>query len=153
MTQTPPDEIVRHIDLNATPSRVWEALSNSTQFSQWFQCTVDGPFEVGRTVNCRTTYEGGDAIWQKRVRAMEPERYFAFSWSPGSDGTGATMLNDEAGETLVEFTIERTQQGSRLTIRESGFAALPVSFADLSYRRNTQGWDAQVTNITDFLHA
>ncbi len=149
-----PDEIFRYIDLKATPEVVWAAISDSQKFGQWFRCAVGGPYVVGQVNNCRSTYGGGEAaLWQKRIRAMEPARYFAYSWSPGVEGRGAHQLNDEVGETLVEFTLQATAEGTHLTIRESGFRSLPHGVGELSHRRNTQGGDAQVENISAYIHA
>ena len=163
------NEIVREIELSVPVSRVWEALADSRQFGQWFRCTVDREFSVGALVTCRSTYAENEAfVWQKLIKAMEPERYFAFAWSPGE--TGADMYDDggckesakesakestkegakESGETLVEFRLWPIDNGTRLEIRESGFANLPESHRAHSFRSNSEGWDAQVENVAKF---
>jgi hypothetical protein len=44
------NRIERHIDLKASPSRVWKALTDYKEFGQWFGCEFEGPFVVGQTV-------------------------------------------------------------------------------------------------------
>ncbi len=83
--------------------------------------------------------------WQPLVQAIEPDAYFAYLWSPGE--TGADLYDETVGQTLVEFRLEPSEQGTILTIRESGFASLPADRRLESFTRNTQGWDAQVNNI------
>jgi hypothetical protein len=50
--------------------------------------------------------------------------------------------------TLVEFRLERAGHGTRLTIIESGFDALPAHRRDEAFRMNEGGWSEQVKNIT-----
>ena len=146
------DEIVREIDLRATQEKVWRAISDARQFGQWFCCEVEGQFVVGELNNCRSTYAGNEnSTWQKLIKAMEPERYFAYAWSPGS--RGADLLDEAAGQTLVEFTLAPTADGTHLTIRESGFASLPDDWREHSFQCNTEGWNAQVENITAYVES
>ncbi len=146
------DEIVREIELRATQDKVWRAIADARQFGQWFRCEVEGDFVVGELNNCRGTYPGGeDNVWQKLIKAIEPERYFAYVWSPGDPG--AVLFNEDAGHTLVEFTLAPSATGTHLTIRESGFASLPEAWGERSFERNTEGWDAQVGNITAYVES
>ena len=149
------NEIVRTIDLNAPVERVWQAIVDAKQFGQWFKCTVSGEFAVGQVVNCSSLYEGNEqSVWQKLITAIEPEKYFAFEWSPGE--TGADLYSEQAGKTLVEFTLRASGEmgeGCQLVIRESGFASLPADAGRKSFELNTHGWDAQVGNITTYVES
>ena len=49
--------------------------------------------------------------------------------------------------TLVVFTLEPAGEGTRLTVRESGFDALPAHRRDIALRMNDSGWAEQVQNI------
>ena len=144
------NEIVRTITLKASLDKVWSAVSEPQKFGEWFRCTVDGLFEVGQVVDCSSTYEGNEeSVWQKVIKAIEPKSYFAFAWSPGD--TGADMYSEGVGQTLVEFFLESTDEGTVLKIRESGFADLPEEHRARSFRMNNEGWDAQVENIKKYV--
>jgi uncharacterized protein YndB with AHSA1/START domain len=93
------------------------------------------------------TYAGCENMrWKAVVRAIEPERLFAFSWSHLEDPPDAA---DDPGDpmTLVEFRLEPTPHGTRLTVRESGFAALPDGMRAKAMRDNTKGWEEQMGNV------
>jgi len=47
----------------------------------------------------------------------------------------------------VEFRLEPTATGTRLTVVESGFDALPSHRRDEAWRMNDRGWSIQVQNI------
>lgn len=145
------DEIVREIALQAPVEKVWDAIVDARKFGEWFHCEVQGEFVVGQANVCTSTYNDEGVTWQKLIKAIDPPGYFAYAWSPGD--TGADILNDDVGQTLVEFSLEPAGQGTLLTIRESGFASLPDDYRERSFRRNTEGWDAQVDNIKRYVDA
>ena len=78
---------------------------------------------------------------------MEPEQRFAFSWHPGN--CEAEIDFSDEPTTLVEFLLEPTASGTRLTITESGFSKLSDPRRLEALRSNRQGWDFQSQNIVD----
>ena len=53
--------------------------------------------------------------------------------------------------TLVSFTLEDAAGGTRLTIVESGFDAIPEARRAKAFSMNADGWAAQAENIRTFL--
>jgi hypothetical protein len=77
---------------------------------------------------------------------LDSNSLFAFTWCPAPDNTGNAPINSM--ETLVEFKLEAIESGTRLTIIEPGFAALPDDAdAAEALRRNPAGWEIQTQNI------
>jgi len=142
------DRIEKRIELMASVERVWRALTDHEEFGEWFRVKLDGPFVVGDVSRGQITYPGYEHLaWEAEVQAMDPERLFSFTWCPYG-GDPDVDYSDEP-KTLVEFRLEPTPDGTRLDISESGFAALPDEPRRIdALRRNTQGWTAQVKNIT-----
>ena len=81
--------------------------------------------------------------------AMDAPHRFAFTWHPYAIDRAV----DYSGErpTTVEFRLERQGDGTRLTVTESGFDALPPARRDAALRSNEGGWTAQMDNIRDWL--
>ena len=50
--------IEKHIELKASPSRVWRALTDHQEFGAWFRVKLDGPFVPGEVSRGRITYRG-----------------------------------------------------------------------------------------------
>ncbi len=128
-------------------SRVWEALTDHRQFGQWFRVKLDGPFVLGETSRGHITYPGYEHLkWEAVVTAIEPEHRFAFTWHPYAVDPEV----DYAAEppTLVEFTLQPTASGTRLTVVESGFDKLPAGRRSEALRSNDGGWAEQMQNIT-----
>jgi uncharacterized protein YndB with AHSA1/START domain len=141
------DRIEKTIELKAPISRVWKALTDHNEFGTWFRVRLDGPFVPGQVSRGRITYSGfEDVKWEAAVQKMEPERLFSFTWHPYA----VDPDKDYSAEppTLVEFTLEETQTGTRLRIVESGFDKLPPERRDEAFRMNEKGWGIQSENIT-----
>jgi uncharacterized protein YndB with AHSA1/START domain len=140
------DRIEKTIELNATVERVWQALTDHEEFGTWFRVKLDGPFAPGEVSRGHITYPGYEHLkWEAMVERMEPPRYFSFSWHPYAIDPDV----DYSGEapTLVEFRLEPTPNGTRLTLVESGFDALPPHRRPDALRMNDGGWSEQMKNI------
>jgi uncharacterized protein YndB with AHSA1/START domain len=141
------DRIEKVVDLKAPVARVWRALTNHEEFGTWFRVDLEGPFVVGKVSHGVTTYPGYEGMrWEALVVAMERERLFAFEWCPYEHDDCRDFMS--APKTRVEFRLEPTPKGTRLTICEAGFNGLPDDKRRVdALRSNTQGWDIQANNI------
>lgn len=140
------DRIEKTVELKAPVERVWQALTDHREFGEWFRVKLDGPFVVGEVSTGRITYPGAEHMkWEATIESMDEPRYFAYRWPHPAD-PGNT---DYTGEptTLVEFHLEAVEQGTRLTVVESGFEAIPADRRARHMRDNEGGWDEQVRNI------
>ena len=139
------DSIERSVELDAPIERVWRALTDHEEFGTWFRVRLDGPFVVGEMSRGRMAYPGYEAYpWDARVLVMDAPRLFAFEWphieAPDEDPA-------QAAWTRVEFRLEPIGIGTRLTVTESGFEALPPGRRVEFMRRNEGGWAIQAENI------
>ena len=145
-----PDKIEKVIELKAPVSRVWRALTDHTEFGEWFRVKLDQAFVPGEASTGRVTYPGYEHMrWDAMVIAMEAERLFSFTWSPNDDEAHGGRPQEP--RILVEFRLEPTEQGTRLTIRESGFSQLPEESRHDTFVRNSGGWDEQAKNIAQYV--
>src|SRR3954469_5354634 len=147
-TDRPTDFIRKTIDLKAPVSRVWKALTDHREFGTWFRVRLDGPFVPGQPSTGNMTFPGYEHVrWNAVVQRIEPERHFSFTWHPYALDPAV----DYSGEppTLIEFTLEPIAGGTRLTVVESGFDALPPHRRDEAFRMNEKGWTVQVQNIAN----
>jgi len=148
------DRIVKHIELKAPVSRVWRALTDYREFGEWFRVKLDGPFVPGRVSRGQMTYPGYEHVnWEAVVQKMEPERLFSFTWPQPNSHESKNYPMDYSNEpsTLVEFRLEKTANGTLLTVTESGFDKLPADRRLEAFRRNEGGWSEQMKNIEGYL--
>jgi uncharacterized protein YndB with AHSA1/START domain len=140
------DRIEKRIELKAPVSRVWRALTDFREFGEWFRVKLDGPFQAGEVSRGHITYPGYEHVkWEAVVQAMEPERLFSFTWLPYAVDPNTDYSTETP--TLVEFRLEKTADGTLLTLTESGFDRIPGERRLEAFRRNEGGWTEQMKNI------
>jgi uncharacterized protein YndB with AHSA1/START domain len=140
------DRIEKSIELAAPIERVWRALTDHAEFGQWFRVKLEGPFVPGQASRGYITYPGYEHVrWEAKVVRLEAPHHFSFSWHPYAIEPNV----DYSGETptLVEFRLEPTSNGTRLTLTESGFDKLPSHRLPDALRMNDNGWTEQMQNI------
>ena len=146
MPQTTPDRIEKKIVLKAPRSRVWRALTDAREFSEWFRVQLRGQFEPGKEISGPVTYPGYEhLIMTARVERMDPERLFSFRWHPAAIDPNVDYSNEPT--TLVEFRLEDAPGGTLLVVTESGFQALPAARQGFAHEANSGGWEEQLRNI------
>ena len=140
------DRIEKSVTLKAPVERVWRALTDFVEFGAWFRVRLEAPFAVGKTARGHITYAGyEDVVWEATVVTMDPPRLFAFTWHPYAVDPKADYSAETP--TRVEFHLEAAAEGTRLTIVESGFDALPAHRRADALRMNDGGWTTQLKNI------
>ena len=140
------DRIEKSIELKASVSRVWRALTDYREFGQWFRVELEGPFVPGQVSRGRITYPGFEHVtMQVTVQKMEHERLFSYTWHPYAIDPKVDYSHELP--TLVEFKLEKIPSGTRLTVTESGFDKIPASRRAEAFRKNESGWAAQLQNI------
>jgi uncharacterized protein YndB with AHSA1/START domain len=142
------DLIEKSIILQAPRSKVWRALTDPAAFNDWFKVNLKGPFTPGARVTGPITHPGYTHLTMDiTIEDVEPERRFSLRWHPGGDPD----IDLSEPTTLVVFELEDVPQGTRLTLKESGFDRIPGSRRTKAYRGNEQGWVEQMNNIREYL--
>ena len=122
------------------------ALTDYREFGEWFRVKIEGPFVVGEVSRGHITYPGYEHLqWEAVVAAMEPERLFSFTWHPYA--VDPKMDYSQEPQTLVEFRLEKSAQGTLLRMTESGFDKIPAARRGEAFLRNDGGWTEQMKNI------
>jgi uncharacterized protein YndB with AHSA1/START domain len=140
------NRIEKQIELKAPVSRVWRALTDYREFGEWFRVAIEGPFEPGKPARGHITYPGYEhVVWQVVIQQMEPDRLFSFTWHPYAVDPNTDYSTETP--TVVEFRLEKTATGTRLTLTESGFENVPAHRRAEAFRMNDGGWTEQMKNI------
>ena len=140
------DRIEKKVLLRAPRSRVWRALTDTREFSQWFGVRLTGTFSPGARLRGPITHKGYEHLTlEMLVERIEPEQYFAYRWHPYAIDSSVDYSQEPT--TLVEFRLHEADGGTVLTIVESGFDRIPLARRAEALRMNDQGWTEQTKNI------
>ena len=144
------DRIEKHVELDAPIERVWRALTDYREFGEWFRVKLEGPFLPGEVSRGHITYPGYEhLVWEATVVKMEEPRHFAFTWHPYAVDPDADYSKETP--TLVEFRLEASGKGTRLSVTESGFDKLPPERRAKALAANEGGWAHQMKLIAKYL--
>jgi uncharacterized protein YndB with AHSA1/START domain len=140
------DRIEQSVVIAAPRARVWRALTDSAELGRWFGVEIDGPFVAGQRSRGRLTVPGYEhVIWDVEIDRIEPEHLFSWRWHPYA----IDPLVDYSSEvpTTVVFELDEVPGGTRLTVVESGFDAVPAARREGALRMNQHGWAEQTKAI------
>ena len=141
------DAIERQLVIPVGRQRVWEAITTPNQIAGWFSDSVTMELAPGSPI---LFHWDGYGDRRGRVETVDPPSRFAYRWIP-TDESDQSIPFDEVPSTLVEYTLEETSEGTRVTVTESGFSALPAAVREQMVRGNTEGWIAKTTALLDYL--
>jgi uncharacterized protein YndB with AHSA1/START domain len=140
------NSIEKRLELKASVSRVWRALTDYREFGEWFRVKLEGPFVAGQVSTGHMTYPGYEHVkWKVIVKEIKPERLFSFTWHPYAIDPEKDY--SEETPTLVEFRLEKTADGTLLVLTETGFDKIPTNRVSEAFRMNEGGWTEQMKNI------
>lgn len=122
-----PDELVSQIDIAAAPERVFQALVDPRQVTQWwggkgpgqsYQCTrFECDLRVGgKWASFGIAGDGGTFEVRGQYLDIDPPRRLVYSWTASWTG---------AATTTVRWELEPIAEGTRVTIRHTGLAGHP----------------------------
>jgi len=101
-------ELRTELEIDASPARVWQVLTNVADYSTWnpFISRVRGELVAGQTIEATLSFvDGSEALLRPRVEVVEPERELAWTtrlWWPGVlDEKHRFLLEPRAGGTLL----------------------------------------------------
>lgn len=135
--------VERSIVVHADRERVWRAITDSAQISQWFDGNMRWEFQLGVGEHINYYYNGA-LLGTGRIVTIEPPERFVLNWTaePGSPV-----------ETLVTFALETVDGGTRVTVTESGFEALPEDRRHARAEDNSDGWRQVLEHLQAYLQA
>jgi len=134
------DAVEKRLELDAPLDRVWSAISDPAQISQWFSDRCDLELRPGG----RGHFDWEDhGVYTIRVDEVDPPTRLVWSWNhePGTEVEDGTF-------TTVEWMLSaREGGGTILELRETGF--------EIEERRqqNDDGWDTELAELVALLAA
>lgn len=98
------------VDLPHSPEKVWRALTDPELLAEWLLPVTGLKLEVGAAFVLTTQpYPGWDGTVSCRMLEIEPKKKLSYTWT-------VPFL-----DTVVSFTLEASEKGTRLSIEQAGF--------------------------------
>lgn len=134
------DSITRELSFSASIQRVWKAISDPKEMSQWFGSDAQFELTEGATgfFEWQQECEGKFAM---QIETIDAPNYLAWRWMQKQD-----EAFDKEKSTLVEWKLTETAEGGTLLVMiESGFAEAKQR------KENVQGWQQELADLEEYL--
>jgi uncharacterized protein YndB with AHSA1/START domain len=144
------NSLSRSITIKAPRSRVWQALTDSKQFGQWFGVTMETPFHAGKPaygIIDNPNFKG--MKMELAIDRVEPESFFSWRWHPYAVDPKVDYSKETP--TLVTFELSEKAGVTTVVITESGFDKIPKHRQPDAFRMNGDGWSIQAERIRDYV--
>jgi uncharacterized protein YndB with AHSA1/START domain len=138
------DTIEREMTLGAPIERVWQAITDPREVSEWFGVQAEIDLQPGGKI----VFGWSEGRFLARVEEVIPPTRFAYRWCLAKD----TEV-DVGPTTLVTFSLEPSDEGTTLRLVESGFASLPEGVRDKHLSENTEGWAEELGELAKYMEA
>jgi uncharacterized protein YndB with AHSA1/START domain len=138
-------KIERSVVVAAPQERVWKAITTPEHISKWFIRMEFDRLEVGQRVRYSwDPYPGMNATeaWGE-ITIVEPIERFGYNGQ-------IEPPRPELTETV--FVLKTVPEGTRITVTETGFEALPDGLRQKRYADNGGGWDVTLDQLAAYLN-
>jgi uncharacterized protein YndB with AHSA1/START domain len=126
------DSVTRETVLDLDRDDAWRAVTDAEQLEHWLADEVEIDLVEGGDLRVR--YDDGRERHGTVEEVTEPERV-VFRWHP---------VPDVDLETVVTIELEAAEDGTRVTVVETGFDLLPVASAQACAAVSAWAWEARL---------
>ncbi len=131
------DEVLPH-----APETIWKALTTGELIARWLMAPTGFEPVKDKRFTYQTTPAGAwDGTIHCQVLEVMPHERLVYAWTGGHEGNvgyGAPL------DTVVTWTLSRTEGGTRVRLVHSGFIA-PGN--DTAFKSMSEGWKKVVRNL------
>jgi YVTN family beta-propeller protein len=141
--------VSRTVHIQASPARVWAALTRSDLITEWFGNKAYLP-------DLRVGGEGvfgfeGYGEFPVRIDEYDEPAVFAFTWgTPPAPAEGEAANLTPENSTQVRFTLVADGEATILSVVESGFGLLGRD-PNEAMSSNRQGWTDELDELVAYL--
>jgi len=122
----------KSIHINASPAKVWDALTNPDIIKQWlFGTTVISDWNVGSELLFTGTWQGTEYKDKGTILQFEKEKVFQYNYWSGFSG----LPDSIEYYSIITFTLSPVSDGTELHLKQNNFPT------ETGYEHSDKNWD------------
>lgn len=134
--------VERSIWINASCEKVWGAITEPEQIPQWWgggDLRRISALEVGGTI----TFGKPEDPITARIDVVDVSRQFTIQWLPHKQNHFTSMF--------TSFLLEEQNGGTQVTVRQTGYEALPDDERQKDYERSSAGYLTVLAGLKSYM--
>ncbi len=132
------DTISKQVEFNHSIDTIWNAITKAEEISTWF-IQADFKAENGYQYTFNAGEENGCTAITGEVKSATPYTLI-YTW----------IVQDTDVETTVSWRLERTANGTMLTLEHSGISGYSGDTAVAMFASFDKGWDNCVSSLAEY---
>ena len=133
------DAITKEAVFNHSIDKVWNAISNAEEISTWF-IKADFKAEKGFNYTFTASEDKGCLTITGEVKESNPYK-LVYTW----------IVAETDVETTVSWTLEPTENGTKLLLEHSGISNYAGETAVAMFNSFSGGWADCISSLTNYL--
>lgn len=138
--------ITLSVTVKASPERVYKALTDAQELMKWFPTVVETDPRPGGTYKFtwKSKDQSRDHIREGKFVELVPGKKVSYTW----DARPMKDLSVSTGKslpTMVEWTLEKTADGTKVTLVHSGWGVGPEW--EEMFAQHDGGWNVFTRNL------
>ena len=122
---------------NATPDRIWKAITDRNEMKQWYFDIEEFKPEVGFEFQFEGKSEDRIYVHLCKITEVIPKRKLQYSW----------IYKDYPGYSVVTFELFPEGEQTRVRLTHEGLESFPQDMTDFTKASFTQGWTEIIGTI------
>lgn len=135
--------VEHNIWINAPRERVWQAVTQAEQIRQWWggDHWEISKLEVGGVVK----FGDPDDLMLATIEVVEPPHQFSIQWPPQPQYHSIPVF--------TTYVLNEENGGTRVTVTETGFEALPDDIRQQRYDSTAKGYATVLEGLKQYIEA
>ncbi len=133
--------VERTIWINAPRERVWQAITTAEQIRQWWggDHWEISTLEIGGIIK----FGDPDDLMTAIIEVLNPPEQFTIQWPP--------QMGYHSIAIYTTYVLEEESSGTQVTVRETGFEALPDDIRQQRFDSTSEGYASVLAGLKAFL--
>jgi uncharacterized protein YndB with AHSA1/START domain len=134
--------LIKKININASTSRVWDALTNPGIIKQWlFGTNVITDWKVGSPILFTGNWQGTEYKDKGTILQIEKEKIFQYNYWSGFSGLTDSIEN----YSVIGFELTPLASGTQLILTQSNFPS------EAAYEHTEKNWEATLQSMKNII--
>ena len=137
------EPVVKETTIDASPAKVWMALTEKDRIGKWLMPTHDFELKVGTTFNMTGKSKDIEYHHICTITEIVPKKKLSYTWA----------VKDKLSDTLVTYELEEQEGKTKLTLTHSGWDKVKLTTEGTHRDDYNNGWEQVIPGLKKYIES